>query len=255
MGTPAFRLEQVSVALGDPPTDILRRISLDIFHNETLALVGKSGSGKSTLVNALSGLLAVTDGVIERSTGRFGNLRTATVFQESHLFPWLTAADNVAISLRLRSHPQRLKRRGERRSQALGVMRLLGIDEFADRYPHELSGGQQQRVSIARAVAAEPDVLLLDEPFSSLDVATRNGLQEWLVDHRHDLAPTVVLVTHDLSEALFVADRIALLAGDGGSLQIWASDVHDRHELIQSSVLTEIESQIFSLSTPNKGSR
>lgn len=255
MGTPAFRLEHVSVALGDPPTDILRRISLDIFHNETLALVGKSGSGKSTLVNALSGLLPVSHGAIERSPGRFGELRTATVFQEAHLFPWLTAVDNVAISLRLGSHPRRLPRRRDRRSKALGVMQLLGIDEFADRYPHELSGGQQQRVSIARAVAAEPDVLLLDEPFSSLDVATRNGLQEWLVDHRHDLAPTVVLVTHDLSEALFVADRIALLSGDGGSLQIWASDVQDRHELVQSSVLAEIENRIFSLSTPNQGSQ
>lgn len=254
MGTPAFRLKQVSVALGDPPTDILRRISLDILHHETLALVGKSGSGKSTLVNALSGLLTPSGGIIERSTGRFGDLRTATVFQEANLFPWLTAADSVALSLRLRSHPHRVARRRDRRTRALDVMRILGIDEFADRYPHELSGGQQQRVSIARAVAAEPDVLLLDEPFSSLDVATRNGLQEWLVDHRHDLAPTVVLVTHDLSEALFVADRIALLSGDEGSLQIWSSDVRDRHELVQSSVLTEIENRIFALSTPNQGS-
>ena len=246
MGTPAFRLDGVTVALGEPPTDILRRISLDILHNETLALVGKSGSGKSTLVKALSGLLIPTHGVIERSVGRFGTLRTATVFQESNLFPWLTAADNVAVSLRLRSHPHRLARRRARRQRALSVMNLLGIEDFADRYPHELSGGQQQRVSIARAVAAEPDVLLLDEPFSSLDVATRSGLQEWLMDHRHALAPTVVLVTHDLEEALFVADRIALLTGDEGSLQIWSSDVNDRQELIQSSVLAEIENQIFS---------
>jgi ABC-type nitrate/sulfonate/bicarbonate transport system ATPase subunit len=97
--------------------------------------------------------------------------------------------------------------------------------------------------------------LLLDEPFSSLDVATRSDLQEWLTDHRQALSPTVVLVTHDLSEALFVADRIALLSGDEGSLHIWSSDVNERQELIQSSVLSEIESRFFSTNPHSQGPR
>jgi ABC-type nitrate/sulfonate/bicarbonate transport system ATPase subunit len=167
------------------------------------------------------------------------------VFQTAQLFPWLSAVDNVALSLRLRNHPSRLRAKTSRRRRAEEIMDVLGIAEFAHRRPHELSGGQQQRVAIARAVAAEPDVLLLDEPFSALDVATRAALQEWLVEHRHDLAPTVLLVTHDLSEALYVADRIALLSSDSGSLKIWTSDVRDRDQVTHSSVRAEIESQFF----------
>jgi ABC-type nitrate/sulfonate/bicarbonate transport system ATPase subunit len=245
MGTSAFRLNNVSVSLGQPPTEILRDISIDIAQGETLALVGKSGSGKSTLVNVLSGLIFPHSGTIEVGDGRFGELRTATVFQTANLFPWLTALDNVALSLRLRNHPHRITRASQRRARALDVMTLLGIEEFAHRRPDELSGGQQQRVSIARAVAADPDVLLLDEPFSALDVATRASLQEWLVEHRRDLAPTVVLVTHDLSESLYVADRIALLTSDYGSLKVWTSDVRNREQVSHSSVRAEIEKQFF----------
>jgi ABC-type nitrate/sulfonate/bicarbonate transport system ATPase subunit len=246
MGTSAvFRIDDLSVSLGQPPVEILRGISIDVMHGETLALVGKSGSGKSTLVGALSGLLHPSGGAIHRSQGRHGDLRTATVFQTAHLFPWLSAVDNVALSLRLRNHPTRIRSKSLRRRRAQEIMEVLGIAEFALRFPHELSGGQQQRVAIARAVAAEPDVLLLDEPFSALDVATRASLQEWLVEHRHDLAPTVLLVTHDLSEALYVADRIALLSSDSGSLKIWTSDVRNRDQVTHSSVRAEIERQFF----------
>lgn len=243
--TAAFRLENLSISLGKEAVEVLRDISIDVLDGETLALVGKSGSGKSTLVGALSGLINPTAGDIHRAQGRHGNLRTSTVFQAAHLFPWLTAVDNVALSLRLRNHPSRITNRTKRRHRAFEILQILGIEEFADRKPHELSGGQQQRVAIARAVAAEPDVLLLDEPFSALDVATRASLQEWLVDHRRDLAPTVVLVTHDLSEALYVADRIALLSSDQGALKVWSSDVRNRDQVTQSSVRLEIEKQFF----------
>lgn len=246
MGTSAaFRLENVTINLGAPAVEILRGISVEVLHGETLALVGKSGSGKSTLVGALSGLIHPTDGAIHRATGQYGPLRTSTVFQDAHLFPWLNAIDNVALSLRLRNHPTRLSKKSARRARALEIMNILGIDEFAHRRPHELSGGQQQRVAIARAVAAEPDVLLLDEPFSALDVATRASLQEWLVEHRRDLAPTVVLVTHDLSEALYVADRIALLSSNQGALDVWSSDVRNRDQVTHSSVRKEIEQKFF----------
>lgn len=249
MGTSAaIRIENLSVSLGQPAVDILRGVSIDVLHGETLALVGKSGSGKSTLVGVLSGLITPVGGDIVKASGRYGQLRTATVFQDANLFPWLSAVDNVALSLSLKSHPTRITSRSARRRRALEIMDLLGIAEFAHRRPHELSGGQQQRVSIARAVAAEPDVLLLDEPFSALDVATRALLQEWLVEHRHDLAPTVLLVTHDLSEALYVADRIALLSSDSNALRVWTSDVRDRDQVGISSVRAEIEQQFFAAS-------
>ena len=246
MGTSAaFRLENVSICLGSPGVEILRAISVDVLNGETLALVGKSGSGKSTLVGAMSGLIQPSDGFIHRAQGQYGALRTSTVFQDAHLFPWLNAVDNVALSLRLRNHPSRMTKKSQRRARAGEIMDILGIAEFAHRRPHELSGGQQQRVAIARAVAAEPDVLLLDEPFSALDVATRASLQEWLVEHRRDLASTVVLVTHDLSEALYVADRIALLSSNKGALDVWSSDVRNRDQVTHSSVRKEIEQKFF----------
>ena len=194
--TAAFRLENITIHLGSPQVEILRGISVDVLDGETLALVGKSGSGKSTLVGAMSGLIAPSGGVIHRAEGQHGSLRTSTVFQDANLFPWLNAVDNVALSLRLRNHPSRLTKKSERRARALEIMNILGIGEFADRRAHELSGGQQQRVSIARAVAAEPDVLLLDEPFSALDVATRASLQEWLVEHRRESGCWEVVIGH-----------------------------------------------------------
>ena len=246
MGTSTIlRIEDLSVSLGSPAVEILRGVSLDVVSGETLALVGKSGSGKSTLIGALSGLLSPSRGEIHRSEGRHGTIRTATVFQNPNLFPWLNAVDNVGVSLRLKNHPTRLSSRSARRRRAEEILEILGISDFAHRKPHELSGGQQQRVAIARAVAAEPDVLLLDEPFSALDVATRTSMQEWVVEHRHDLAPTVLLVTHDLSEALYVADRIALLSGDNGALRMWTSDVRHREQVTHSSVKAEIEKQFF----------
>jgi sulfonate transport system ATP-binding protein len=243
---PAVRLDDVSVAVGHDRTVVLSNVTLDVRTDEVLAIVGRSGAGKSTLLKALAGIAEVVAGTLEYSTTD-GAQRTALVFQEPLLMPWLTAVENVAFSLRLRSHPQRLRRRIARRQVALEVLERLDIAHLAGRYPSELSGGQQQRVSIARAVAARPDVLLLDEPFSALDLATRTSLQDWIVEHRASLAPTIVLVTHDLAEALYVADRIALLSpdGDATTIPMWTSDVADRWQLADSSVRTEIESHFL----------
>ena len=247
MGTPAFSLRDVTVALGSPGNDVLRRVSLDIFSGEILAVVGRSGAGKSTLLNLLAGLLQPTAGSIDWPGHDGVRPRTATVFQESNLFPWLDVLDNVAVSHRFASHPGRAGSRRARRAAAMAVLESLDIDDLAHRRPDRLSGGQQQRAAIARAVAAEPQVLLMDEPFSALDVATRASLQEWLVEHRRSLSSTVVIVTHDLSEALLVADRIALLTGTEGELRVWASDVSSRDEAVLSSVRSEIENTIASV--------
>lgn len=246
MGTTALRIDNLSVQLGTPKVDILRNVSLDVTEGEILAIVGKSGTGKSTLIAVLSGLITPSDGTIEKGAGLDGSVRTATVFQDAYLFPWLNVLDNVALSLRLKSHPRRITSRTRRRARALEILQTLELEGLADRYPEELSGGQQQRVAIARAVAAESDVLLLDEPFSALDVSTRASLQEWLVSHRSEITPTVVLVTHDLSEALYVADRIALISHEAGALDVWTSDVSERHTLADSAVKSEIEQRFFS---------
>lgn len=256
---PAIRLTAISVAVGDETTGrttVLRDLSLDVVHDEVLAIVGRSGVGKSTLLRVLAGLIDTSAGTVEHHRVR-GPHRSAMVFQDALLLPWLNVVDNVAFSLQLASHPGRLRRRRDRRRHACSVLERLDLGHLADRYPSQLSGGQQQRVAIARAVAAQPDVLLLDEPFSALDIATRSALQEWLVDHRDSLASAIVLVTHDLAEALFVADRIALLHhnddGDhrdqAASIAIWASDVQDRHHLVSSAVRSEIE-HAMAVSTP-----
>lgn len=248
MSTTAIRLRDVSVDLGVERHRILESVNLDVLAAEVLAIVGRSGVGKSTLLRVLAGLIDVTSGTVEFPNS-VGSLRTALVFQDHRLMPWLSAVDNVSFPLRLRSHPERTSSRRERRRMSLEILEKLDIADLADRFPSELSGGQQQRVSIARAVAARPKVLLLDEPFSALDVFTRASLQDWIVSHRDSLARTIILVTHDLEEALYVADRIALLNYPAHeaktAVPIWSSDVADRTGISESTVLSEIESHMM----------
>lgn len=244
----AIRLRGISIDLGPERHRVLSGVGLDVRHGEVLAVVGRSGVGKSTLLRVLAGLVDVAEGSIEYPHPA-GTLRTALVFQDHRLMPWLTAIDNVAFPLRLRSHPERERSKKDRRRVALELLERLDIADLADRFPSELSGGQRQRVSIARAVAARPKVLLFDEPFSALDVATRSSLQDWIVSHRESLAPTIVLVTHDLTEALYVADRIALLSHSSEEgrteVPVWTSDVADRSRISESNVLVEIESHLM----------
>ncbi len=243
MGTAALRLTDVSVTLGDPAREILRGVDLAVSPGEVLAVVGRSGVGKSTLLSVMAGLIRPDSGLVRSELGD-GVVRTATVFQQPHLFPWLDVADNVAFPLRLKDHPRAGTRRRHRRQRAHEILEALDIAHLGTRRAAGLSGGEQQRVAIARAVAAEPDVLLLDEPFSALDVATRSSLQEWLVGHRSALGSSVVIVTHDLAEALFVGDRVALLQHGRGGVECWASDVRGRHDMVVSTVRPLIESRL-----------
>lgn len=244
----AMNLRGVSVDVGLDRSRVLESVDLEVFTGEVLAVVGRSGVGKSTLLRVISGILDVSSGSIDHPNS-VGSLRTALVFQDHRLMPWLSAVDNVSFPLRLRSHPERSSSKRERRRLSMEILEKLDIADLADRFPSELSGGQRQRVSIARAVAARPKVLLLDEPFSALDVFTRASLQDWIVSHRESLAPTIILVTHDLEEALYVADRIALLTRRGHDsrteVPIWTSDVADRTGISDSSVLSEIESHMM----------
>jgi sulfonate transport system ATP-binding protein len=184
----------------------LEEVSLEVSPGELLVIIGGSGSGKSTLLRAAGGLDAPTRGRVQLDgvTITAPHERIGIIFQEPRLLPWLRVADNVGFGLRNRPKPERQKR------IAVAIERL-GLADKAGVWPRELSGGQAQRVAIARALVTRPSVLLLDEPFSALDAFTRSELQDHLLDLWDEARPILVLVTHDIEEALVLASRIAVM--------------------------------------------
>jgi ABC-type nitrate/sulfonate/bicarbonate transport system ATPase subunit len=193
----ALRLDHVSRAFGD--VSVLDDLSLTVEKGEFVVLVGPSGCGKSTLLNVLSGALAPTSGGVTAN----GVLRT--VYQQDGLFPWLTVRDNIALGLR------NLSDQGAKARELDELTALIRLAEFAGHYPHQLSGGMRQRVELARALAGQSDVLLLDEPFSALDYQTRLRLRRELARLLALRPRTVVFVTHDIEEAAQLADRVLVL--------------------------------------------
>lgn len=187
-------------------TRALDAFSLSVGHGEIVAIIGGSGCGKSTLLRLLSGLEAASEGSIQLR-GRLvqkPDPLVNIVFQEPRLFPWLTVEDNVGFGLQHLSAEKRNRR-------VSAVLERIGLAGFETRWIKELSGGQAQRVALARAIVAEPSVLLLDEPFSALDAMTREDLQSHLIDLWRDLGSTMVLVTHDIEEAIYMADRVVVM--------------------------------------------
>jgi NitT/TauT family transport system ATP-binding protein len=193
-----LRIEDCSVSFG--LVEVFQNLSLEIDRGEFVAVVGPSGCGKTTLLNLFSGFLKPTSGTVICSG------RVRTVYQHDSLFPWQTAAQNIAMGLR------ELSSDAERSNQLEEMLRLINLEEFAGHYPHQLSGGMRQRVELARALAGATDILLLDEPFSSLDYLTRLRLRRELARMLEELPRTVVLVTHDIEEAAQLADRILVLS-------------------------------------------
>ena len=187
-------------------THVLEEINLDVEDGEFVCIVGPSGCGKSTLLNIASGFLAATRGEIRIDdrpvTGP--DPRHIFIFQESSVFPWLTVEDNVGFGVK-RSHPE------ERRQVIDHYIELVGLTGFGKAFPRELSGGMKQRVEIARAFAAEPDVLFMDEPFGALDYLTRMRLRHELTEIWQRERKTVLFVTHDVEEAVQLADRVVVM--------------------------------------------
>jgi osmoprotectant transport system ATP-binding protein len=195
---------------------VLRDISLAIGKGTTTAILGRSGSGKSTLLRTVNRMIEPTGGevLIDGKNARELDLIALRrgmgyVIQETGLFPHFTVERNVGLVLEAQGRPRR-----EREERSRELLRKVGLDpgEYAARFPHQLSGGQRQRVGVARALAAEPETLLMDEPFGALDPLTRAEMQEMMRDLLRGMKKTVLLVTHDLDEALFLGDRIVLLS-------------------------------------------
>ena len=208
-----LEIRNLSYSLGGRA--ILRDISLDVREGETVVLLGRSGSGKTTLLKTVNGLIAATSGTI-RFEGRLAaqwdpihlRRRMGYVIQDGGLFPHWTVEANVALVPRLAAWPpQRIAHRVEELLTAVG----LAPAEFRGRYPRRLSGGEKQRVGIARALAADPPLLLFDEPFAALDPITRLDLQRLFLELRRSVRKTALFVTHDIREAMMLASRIALL--------------------------------------------
>jgi len=221
---PRIRLEGIEQRFGPQGAGVqaLTRIDLNIGQGEFLVLLGPSGCGKTTLLRIIAGLLKPTRGIVEINGAPLWNgerrndaamHELGVVFQEANLFPWMTIEDNIALPLKLRGVGRR-----ERREKARQLCALVGISGFEERWPRELSGGMRQRAAIARALSCEPQILLMDEPFGALDAMTRDQLNIELQRIWMESGCSIVLVTHSIREAVFLADRVALLSPRPGKL-------------------------------------
>jgi NitT/TauT family transport system ATP-binding protein len=209
-------LRDVSIRYGEGSGSVLAvdSFNLEVEENEFLCLLGPSGCGKSTVLKAIAGLIGIQGGETSYGPGATRSTDRFVVWQEPTLMPWRTILRNVTYPLELAGLDKHTAS-----TRARHQLDLLGIGEFADKYPRQLSGGMRQRAGIARALVADPNVLLMDEPFAALDAQTRRLLQEQLLELWNGLEKTVVFVTHSVEEAILLGDRIAVMTARPGMLK------------------------------------
>lgn len=218
---PAVVIDNVSMTFESPagPVEALSGVTLDIQKNHFVSIVGRSGCGKSTLLRILSGLIHQTAGrisVMGQSTEDYQkDKKFGFVFQDASLFPWKTAAQNVELPLQIMG----MNTMQERRDRTRELLELVQLGSFGQHYPAQLSGGMRQRVAIARALVYEPEILLMDEPFGALDEFTRREMHDELIRIWQERSVTVLFVTHSLSEALYLSDRIVVMAPRPGRVK------------------------------------
>lgn len=196
--------------------EALHDINLSIRENEFVCFIGPSGCGKTTLLRIIAGLEEPTCGTVSLAGEQIKGPapERGMVFQEYSLFPWRTVLNNVAFGLELKGVPS-----DERNARAMQYLKMVGLERFETRYPHELSGGMKQRVAIARALVNDPRALLMDEPFGALDAQTRNVMQSELLRIWEEEKKTVVFVTHSVDEAIYLADRIVIMSARPGRIK------------------------------------
>jgi len=195
--------------------EALRDVTLELADGEFVAIVGPSGCGKSKLLELIAGLEPVSSGhvVADGVPVRGASAERCMLFQEHSLFPWLAVEDNVAFGLAVQGVP-----RAERRARAREVLQRVHLTPFARHFPHQLSGGMKQRVAIARALVIDPDLLLMDEPFAALDFQTRILMQRFLLEVWEGFGKTILFVTHQIDEAILLADRIYVMSAGPGRI-------------------------------------
>jgi ABC-type nitrate/sulfonate/bicarbonate transport system ATPase subunit len=208
-------IEGVTVRLDGEP--VVVDTNLSVGRGEFVALIGPSGCGKSTLLNVVAGLLQPESGEVrlagEPAASRLG--RVAYMPQRDALLPWRTVLDNAILGLEVAGY-----QRKQARERAATLLPRFGLAGYGERYPAELSGGMRQRAAFLRTVLTEQEVLLLDEPFGALDALTRRTMQEWLLDLWSELGRTILMVTHDIEEALLLADRVAVMTARPGRIKL-----------------------------------
>jgi len=191
-------------------------IDIDIYEGELLCIVGPSGCGKTTLLKIIAGLEKPTSGevLLRQKPIKGPGPDRVMVFQEYALFPWRTVLGNVIFGLELKGMAKE-----EAVEEAMKYIKLVGLEGFENMYPHELSGGMRQKVALARALACNPDILLMDEPLSALDAQTRNYMQEELIEMWNKTRKTIIFVTHNVEEAIYLGDRIAVMTSRPGKIK------------------------------------
>lgn len=224
--------------------EALGPVSIEVTAGEFLVIVGPSGCGKSTLLQILAGFLKPSGGTASVAGEPIvdPSLDRSMIFQSYALFPWLSVLDNVQFGLRGKSLP-----RGERRSIALRHLQLVGLQDFAEKSIDELSGGMKQRVAIARAFAVDPSILLMDEPFGALDALTRRFLQRELLRIWQEQQRTVVFITHSVTEAIYLADRILVMSSRPGQIRREWRLESPRPRDLNSDEHRQLETEIYSL--------
>jgi len=249
-----FNVRGASGTKGEP-VQVLRNVSFDVHQGEICSLIGESGCGKTTLLRTIQGLQTLDSGSIlvdGKSVVAPGRDR-GFVFQQASLLPWRSARRNVEFGLELQGVPKE-----QRASAVTRLLELVGLGHAAEQFPHQLSGGMQQRIGLARALAIDPAILLMDEPFSALDAQTREVLQAELLRIHAETGKTTLFVTHDLDEALYLSDRIVVLAAKPGRVKkiIEVPFGHPRASLVElrgNPLFQQIRAEMWSLiraSTP-----
>ncbi|MDR2669438.1 MAG: ABC transporter ATP-binding protein [Desulfovibrio sp.] len=237
---PLIRLQGICKSFG--PLEVLTNVDLQVQAGEITALIGSSGCGKSTLLNILAGLDTQDHGTYtlaeRRNPEKAGRQRVAYMFQEDRLLPWRTVQDNVALGL----EAARVEKT-ERHCRVYDMLKLVGLEEFAGAFPYQLSGGMRSRAALARSLVVEPEVLLLDEPFSKLDSQTRSQMHAELLNIHAVTGMTAVFVTHDVEEAVVLADNVAVFAPRPGRItEIVPVELARPRSLLDKSVTEQIRS-------------